>query len=282
MDLNVYTRANSEYHIEEDYKAGLQSFAVIRNFFNDVLENIADIKEKLHVFNVAHRDKNINEFADLKKIKNKINDIIRDKRYQDVENIKIAGLAGLSSLSLAASELPLLVKLVNETTLPGLAEVDRILAEFISDKDFRKSYKFRYGSKVDMLLENKYKVDSKLSLFIDISNIQDYLPINKIVPNLETLNTVFAGLYNAAEQTNVAELVKINELVDVISAKMDIIDEIIKTDTDSFSKTSLQGVADLLSGFSTQIKLHSLVYYITGEIIKIYINTVEAVKESKH
>lgn len=282
MDLSAYTGANVEYRIEEDYKAGLQSFAVIKNFFNSITENIADIKEKLHIFNVVYRDKNINEFADLKKIKNKINDIIRDKRYQDVENIKIAGLAGLKSLSLAASELPQLVKIVNESTLPGLIEVDKILAEFIADKDFRKAYKFKYGSKVDYLLDSKYRVDSKLSIFIDISNIQDYLPINKIIPNLETLNTVFKGLYDAAEETDVSELVKINNLVDTISAKIDIIDEIITSDPESFSKTSLQGVADLLSGMSSQIKMHSLVYYVTGEVIKIYVNTVDAIKESKH
>lgn len=281
MDLSVYTSPTPRLELKEDYQAGLQSLTSIKNFFNSILDNLDNLKEKLHIFNTIYRDKNINEFKDIKKLKGKVEKIISTKRYENVMNIKIAGIAGLKSLSMAANELPDLLDSVNENTLRGLNEVERILAEFIADTDFRKSYTFRYSSVLSKLQDKHREIDYKMSSFVDLSVIADSMPIKDIVPNLQTLALVYDKLYSAGEKTNTAQLSEINKKVFDISEKVDIIEKIIETNTDSFSKTSINGLADLLSEYSRQLKTHSLIYYLTAEVLKIYLNIVDVVEDSK-
>lgn len=281
MDLSVYLEPTPRLELNEDYEAGLQSLSSIKNFFSGILDNLDNLKEKLHIFNTVYRDKNINEFREIKKLKGKVDNIISKKKYENVMNIKIAGLAGLKSLPTAANELPDLLDSVNENTLKGLEAVEDILAEFIADTDFRKSYAFKYSSMLGKLRENAMVIDSKISSFVDLSIIADSMPIKEIIPNLQTLNLVYDKLYSAGEKTNTAQLSEINKKVFSISEKVDIIESIISTNPDSFSKTSVNGLADLLSEYSRQLKTHSLIYYLTAEVLKIYINIVDVVEDSK-
>ena len=281
MDLSVYLSPTPRLELQEDYQAGLQSLSSIKNFFNSVLDNLDNLKEKLHIFNTIYRDKNINEFKEIKQLKGKVDKIISTKKYENVMNIKIAGIAGLKSLSLAANELPDLLDAVNANTLKGLEEVENILSEFIADIDFRKSYTFKYSSLLGKLRESHREVDRKISAFVDLSIIVDSMPIKNIIPNLQTLSLVYDKMYSAGEKTNTAQLSEINKKVFDISDKVDIIKKIIETNSDSFSKTSINGLADLLSEYSRQLKTHSLVYYLTAEVLKIYINIVDVVEDSK-
>ncbi len=281
MDLSVYLSPTPRLELQEDYQAGLQSLSSIKNFFNSVLDNLDNLKEKLHIFNTIYRDKNINEFKEIKQLKGKVDKIISTKKYENVMNIKIAGIAGLKSLSLAANELPDLLDAVNANTLKGLEEVENILSEFIADIDFRKSYTFKYSSLLGKLRESHIEVDRKISAFVDLSIIADSMPIKNIIPNLQTLSLVYDKMYSAGEKTNTAQLSEINKKVFDISDKVDIIEKIIETNSDSFSKTSINGLADLLSEYSRQLKTHSLVYYLTAEVLKIYINIVDVVEDSK-
>ena len=281
MDLSVYLSPTPRLELQEDYQAGLQSLSSIKNFFNSVLDNLDNLKEKLHIFNTIYRDKNINEFKEIKQLKGKVDKIISTKKYENVMNIKIAGIAGLKSLSLAANELPDLLDAVNANTLKGLEEVENILSEFIADIDFRKSYTFKYSSLLGKLRESHTEVDRKISAFVDLSIIADSMPIKNIIPNLQTLSLVYDKMYSAGEKTNTAQLSEINKKVFDISDKVDIIEKIIETNSDSFSKTSINGLADLLSEYSRQLKTHSLVYYLTAEVLKIYINIVDVVEDSK-
>lgn len=281
MDLSVYLSPTPRLELQEDYQAGLQSLSSIKNFFNSVLDNLDNLKEKLHIFNTIYRDKNINEFKEIKQLKGKVDKIISTKKYENVMNIKIAGIAGLKSLPLAANELPDLLDAVNANTLKGLEEVENILSEFIADIDFRKSYTFKYSSLLGKLRESHTEVDRKISAFVDLSIIADSMPIKNIIPNLQTLSLVYDKMYSAGEKTNTAQLSEINKKVFDISDKVDIIEKIIETNSDSFSKTSINGLADLLSEYSRQLKTHSLVYYLTAEVLKIYINIVDVVEDSK-
>ena len=87
--------------------------------------------------------------------------------------------------------------------------------------------------------------------------------------------------YSAGEKTDTSMLNKINKKVFDISDKVDIIEEILNSQPDSFSKTAVNGLADLLSEYSKQLKTHSLIYFLTGEVLKIYINIVDVVESSK-
>jgi len=281
MDLSVYTSPTPRLELQEDYEAGLQSLTSIKNFFNGILDNLDNLKEKLHIFNTIYRDKNINEFGEIKKLKGKVDKIISTKKYENVMVIKIAGLSGLKSLSVAADELPNLLDIVNNNTLKGLNEVENILSEFIADVDFRKSYAFKYSSLLGKLRETHRDIDYKVSTFVDLSMIADSMPIKDVIPNLQTLSLVYDKLYKAGEKTNTAELSKINKKVFDISEKVDIIEKIVESNPDSFSKTSINGLADLLSEYSRQLKTHSLIYYLTAEVLKIYLNIIDVVEDSK-
>lgn len=281
MDLSVYTSPTPRLELQEDYEAGLQSLTSIKNFFNGILDNLDNLKEKLHIFNTIYRDKNINEFGEIKKLKGKVDKIISTKKYENVMVIKIAGLSGLKSLSIAADELPNLLDIVNSNTLKGLDEVENILSEFISDVDFRKSYTFKYSSLLGKLRDTHRDIDYRVSTFVDLSMIADNMPIKDVIPNLQTLSLVYDKLYKAGEKTNTAELSKINKKVFDISEKVDIIEKIVESNPDSFSKTSINGLADLLSEYSRQLKTHSLIYYLTAEVLKIYLNIIDVVEESK-
>lgn len=281
MDFSIYMSPTPRLQLEEDYQAGLQNLSSIKNFFNSVLDNLDNLKEKLHMFNVVYRDKNINEFKDIKKLQGKVEKIISVKKYENVKNIKIAGLSGLKSLSIAAETLPEIIDSVNNTTLKGLEEVEKILAEFIADTDIRKAFSFRYSSALGVMQDAIYDIDYKISGFVDLSMIADSMPIEKVIPNLQTLVLVYDKLYKAGEKTNTAELAKINKKVKDISEKVDILADIIERNPDSFTKTSINGLADVLSNYSKQIKTHSLVYYLTAEVLKIYLNIVDVVEDSK-
>ena len=56
MDLSVYLSPTPRLELQEDYQAGLQSLSSIKNFFNSVLDNLDNLKEKLHIFNTIYRD----------------------------------------------------------------------------------------------------------------------------------------------------------------------------------------------------------------------------------
>lgn len=128
MDLSVYLSPTPRLELKEDYVAGLQGLSSIKAFFSGVLSSIDNLKEKLHIFNTVYREKNINEFKEIKKLKGKVDKIISTKKYENVMNIKVAGLAGLTSLSISAEELPKLLDRVNNNTLKGLEEVEAILS----------------------------------------------------------------------------------------------------------------------------------------------------------
>ena len=281
MDLSVYLSPTPRLELKEDYVAGLQGLSSIKAFFSGVLSGIDNLKEKLHIFNTVYREKNINEFKEIKKLKGKVDKIISTKKYENVMNIKVAGLAGLNSLSIAAEELPKLLDRVNDNTLKGLEEVERILSEFISDLDFRKSYSFKYSSILGKLRDEHYDIDRTISSFVNLSVIEDVVPIKDVVPNLQTLSLLYDKMYSAGEKTDTSMLNKINKKVFDISDKVDIIEEILNSQPDSFSKTAVNGLADLLSEYSKQLKTHSLIYFLTGEVLKIYINIVDVVEKSK-
>ena len=281
MDLSVYLSPTPRLELKEDYVAGLQGLSSIKAFFSGVLSSIDNLKEKLHIFNTVYREKNINEFKEIKKLKGKVDKIISNKKYENVMNIKVAGLAGLNSLSIAAEELPKLLDRVNNNTLKGLEEVEKILSEFISDLDFRKSYSFKYSSILGNLREEHYKIDRTIGSFVNLSIIEDVVPIKDVIPNLQTLSLLYNKMYSAGEKTDTSMLNKINKKVFDISDKVTIIEEILNSQPDSFSKTAVSGLADLLSEYSKQLKTHSLIYFLTGEVLKIYINIVDVVEDSK-
>ena len=281
MDLSVYLSPTPRLELKEDYVAGLQGLSSIKAFFSGVLSSIDNLKEKLHIFNTVYREKNINEFKEIKKLKGKVDKIISNKKYENVMNIKVAGLAGLNSLSIAAEELPKLLDRVNSNTLKGLEEVEKILSEFISDLDFRKSYAFRYASILGNLRVEHREIDRTISSFVNLSIIEDVVPIKDVVPNLQTLSLLYDKMYSAGEKTDTSMLNKINKKVFDISDKVTIIEEILNSQPDSFSKTAVSGLADLLSEYSKQLKTHSLIYFLTGEVLKIYINIVDVVEDSK-
>lgn len=281
MDLSVYLSPTPRLELKEDYVAGLQGLSSIKAFFSGVLSGIDNLKEKLHIFNTVYREKNINEFREIKKLKGKVDKIISTKKYENVMNIKVAGLAGLNSLSIAAEELPKLLDRVNDNTLKGLEEVERILSEFISDLDFRKSYSFKYSSILGKLRDEHHDIDYTIGSFVNLSIIEDVVPIKNVIPNLQTLSLLYDKMYSAGEKTDTSMLNKINKKVFDISDKVDIIEEILNSQPDSFSKTAVNGLADLLSEYSKQLKTHSLIYFLTGEVLKIYINIVDVVEGSK-
>ena len=96
MDLSVYLSPTPRLELKEDYVAGLQGLSSIKAFFSGVLSSIDNLKEKLHIFNTVYREKNINEFKEIKKLKGKVDKIISSKKYENVMNIKVAGLDGLT------------------------------------------------------------------------------------------------------------------------------------------------------------------------------------------
>lgn len=279
MELEKYKYPIPKLDLGDNHFSGLESFESVKTFFNKVLLTIDNIKNNLHIFNTLYRGKNINELKDLKDIKSDVDYVVKNIEYYMIENKEVAGISGLKSLPLAADKLPELIDYVNNNTYKFLKEINAVLASFMTDEDFRKSFIHNH-SNIDMKAWfKKNDIADTLESFIDLNTITDKVKIKDVIPNIISLKTSRDNLILAAEKTDIYQLHEIEEIIEEIVIKVKSIEENIETLDPK--KLALGIITEALSDLGNLIRFHSLTYYVTSEVSKILINIVETLKKTK-
>ena len=277
-ELELYTFAVPKLELG-DMQAGLESFDFIKKFLDKTLLAIDNIKNNLHIFNTLYRGEHINELKDLISIKNTIDKVIEKHEYLDVKNKEVNGVAGLISLTLAAEKLPILLDHVNENTLKVLESSVVLLDKFIADVDFRKSFMKSNDALGSKVWGKNINIETELTSFIDLNLVTDTVKIGQVIPNLYSLKIIHENLVTAGKKTQIFNLKKIEDTIELIVDRVKIIEGMMNNTEDSFTKQAISSVGDSLSDLGNMVRYHSLVYYVTAEVSKVAINIVKTLEK---
>ena len=277
-ELELYTFAVPKLELG-DMQAGLESFDFIRKFLDKTLLTIDNIKNNLHIFNTLYRGEHINELKDLISIKNTIDKVIEKHEYLDVKNKEVNGVAGLISLTLAAEKLPILLDHVNENTLKVLESSVVLLDKFIADVDFRKSFMKSNDALGSKVWRKNINIETELTSFVDLNLVTDTVKIGQVIPNLYSLKIIHENLVAAGKKTQIFNLKKIEDTIELIVDRVKIIEGMMNNTEDSFTKQAISSVGDSLSDLGNMVRYHSLVYYVTAEVSKVAINIVKTLEK---
>ena len=277
-ELELYTFAVPKLELG-DMQAGLESFDFIKKFLDKTLLAIDNIKNNLHIFNTLYRGEHINELKDLISIKNTIDKVIEKHEYLDVKNKEVNGVAGLISLTLAAEKLPILLDHVNENTLKVLESSVVLLDKFIADVDFRKSFMKSNDALGSKVWGKNINIETELTSFVDLNLVTDTVKIGQVIPNLYSLKIIHENLVAAGKKTQIFNLKKIEDTIELIVDRVKIIEGMMNNTEDSFTKQAISSVGDSLSDLGNMVRYHSLVYYVTAEVSKVAINIVKTLEK---
>ena len=277
-ELELYTFAVPKLELG-DMQAGLESFDFIKKFLDKTLLAIDNIKNNLHIFNTLYRGEHINELKDLISIKNTIDKVIEKHEYLDVKNKEVNGVAGLISLTLAAEKLPILLDHVNENTLKVLESSVVLLDKFIADVDFRKSFMKSNDALGSKVWGKNINIETELTSFVDLNLVSDTVKIGQVIPNLYSLKIIHENLVAAGKKTQIFNLKKIEDTIELIVDRVKIIEGMMNNTEDSFIKQAISSVGDSLSDLGNMVRYHSLVYYVTAEVSKVAINIVKTLEK---
>ena len=277
-ELELYTFAVPKLELG-DMQAGLESFDFIKKFLDKTLLAIDNIKNNLHIFNTLYRGEHINELKDLISIKNTIDKVIEKHEYLDVKNKEVNGVAGLISLTLAAEKLPILLDHVNENTLKVLESSVVLLDKFIADVDFRKSFMKSNDALGSKVWRKNINIETELTSFVDLNLVTDTVKIGQVIPNLYSLKIIHENLVAAGKKTQIFNLKKIEDTIELIVDRVKIIEGMMNNAEDSFTKQAISSVGDSLSDLGNMVRYHSLVYYVTAEVSKVAINIVKTLEK---
>ena len=277
-ELELYTFAVPKLELG-DMQAGLESFDFIKKFLDKTLLAIDNIKNNLHIFNTLYRGEHINELKDLISIKNTIDKVIEKHEYLDVKNKEVNGVAGLISLTLAAEKLPILLDHVNENTLKVLESSVVLLDKFIADVDFRKSFMKSNDALGSKVWRKNINIETELTSFVDLNLVTDTVKIGQVIPNLYSLKIIHENLVAAGKKTQIFNLKKIEDTIELIVDRVKIIEGMMNNTEDSFTKQAISSVGDSLSDLGNMVRYHSLVYYVTAEVSKVAINIVKTLEK---
>lgn len=277
-ELELYTFAVPKLELG-DMQAGLESFDFIKKFLDKTLLAIDNIKNNLHIFNTLYRGEHINELKDLISIKNTIDKVIEKHEYMDVKNKEVNGVAGLISLTLAAEKLPILLDHVNENTLKVLESSVVLLDKFIADVDFRKSFMKSNDALGSKVWGKNINIETELTSFVDLNLVTDTVKIGQVIPNLYSLKIIHENLVTAGKKTQIFNLKKIEDTIELIVDRVKIIEGMMNNAEDSFTKQAISSVGDSLSDLGNMVRYHSLVYYVTAEVSKVAINIVKTLEK---
>ena len=277
-ELELYTFAVPKLELG-DMQAGLESFDFIKKFLDKTLLAIDNIKNNLHIFNTLYRGEHINELKDLISIKNTIDKVIEKHEYLDVKNKEVNGVAGLISLTLAAEKLPILLDHVNENTLKVLESSVVLLDKFIADVDFRKSFMKSNDALGSKVWRKNINIETELTSFVDLNLVTDTVKIGQVIPNLYSLKIIHENLVTAGKKTQIFNLKKIEDTIELIVDRVKIIEGMMNNTEDSFTKQAISSVGDSLSDLGNMVRYHSLVYYVTAEVSKVAINIVKTLEK---
>ncbi len=264
-----------------DMQAGLESFDFIKKFLSKTLLAIDNIKNTLHIFNTLYRGENINELKELMSLKNSLNKVIETHDYVDIKNKEVNGIAGLSSLTMAAEKLPMLLDHVNDNTLKVLTSTVLLLDKFIADADYRKSFMKTNDTLGSKVWRKNISIEDELTSFINLNLVTDQVKIGEVIPNLYSLKQIHENLVTAGKKTKIYELKQIEDTIELIVERVKVIEEMMNNIDDNFTKQAISSVGDSLTDLGNMVRYHSLVYYITAEVSKVAINIIKTLEKIK-
>ncbi len=264
-----------------DMQAGLESFDFIKKFLSKTLLAIDNIKNTLHIFNTLYRGENINELKELMSLKNSLNKVIETHDYVDIKNKEVNGIAGLSSLTMAAEKLPMLLDHVNDNTLKVLTSTVLLLDKFIADADYRKSFMKTNDTLGSKVWRKNISIEDELTSFINLNLVTDQVKIGEVIPNLYSLKQIHENLVTAGKKTKIYELKKIEDTIELIVERVKVIEEMMNNIDDNFTKQAISSVGDSLTDLGNMVRYHSLVYYVTAEVSKVAINIIKTLEKIK-
>ncbi len=264
-----------------DMQAGLESFDFIKKFLSKTLLAIDNIKNTLHIFNTLYRGENINELKELMSLKNSLNKVIETHDYVDIKNKEVNGIAGLSSLTMAAEKLPMLLDHVNDNTLKVLTSTVLLLDKFIADADYRKSFMKTNDTLGSKVWRKNISIEDELTSFINLNLVTDQVKIGEVIPNLYSLKQIHENLVTAGKKTKIYELKQIEDTIELIVERVKVIEEMMNNTDDKFTKQAISSVGDSLTDLGNMVRYHSLVYYVTAEVSKVAINIIKTLEKIK-
>ena len=148
---------------------------------------------------------------------------IRDNvKYRTIAKIKVPIIVGLNkTLPEAVIILQPAVEIIQKKLVQRVDECDSMVAKMLADKDFKKSAK---PVKLDSDVYTELRVLTKaLDELIDPDAVVDRETIDKVLPNLSSLDGVVEGLSKLGSGNTVKELSKIQKITKETSKRVDLL-----------------------------------------------------------
>jgi hypothetical protein len=289
MNVNLYKELNTtlgaipklaertEFLCTED--AG----SFVNGISNYVTEKIKDISTSFSI-NASRLDKvdkkDLSEQAkELMDLKKDIAAIIKDVKFQNVDKRETPVTLGLKiDLLSLVNKIDPVIKTMSTDIIGTIDEVDTIVSNMLANADYRK--RLKPGKKFSELYTTIGKMDSLMEDAIDPNGTIDRLSIGKVLPNLNSLNTIYDRLKEQNNLFTYKDIKTIKNGVSVLNEKVDSLYQLFSEDEDSLkvSKESITELAYALEALAEYVTKSITVFYLLNQANSIAVNAVKIIK----
>lgn len=216
------------------------------------------------------------ELSDLKK---DIASILKDVKFQTVDMRETPVTLGLKvDLLTMVNKIDGVIKTISEDLDGSIDEIDTIVSNMLANADYRK--RLKPGKKFDKMRTTVHQIDEVVEELIDPNGTKDRLAIGKVIPNLNSLNTIHERLRTQNNLFTFKDIKSIKDRVSVLNQKVDSLYTLFSEDENELkvSKESITELAWALESLAEYVTKSITVFYLLNQANSMTVNAVKIIK----
>ena len=224
--------------------------------------------------------KDLSEQAkELVNLKKDIISILKDVKFQDIDMRETPITLGLKvDLLTMVNKIDGVIKVIATDLEESIDEIDTVVSNMLANADYRK--RLKPGKKFTKLYTTIATMDSLIEDVIDPNGTKDRLAIGKVIPNLNSLNTVYERLRVQNNLFTYKDIKSIKNRVSVLNQKVDSLYQLFSEDENELkvSKESITELAWALESLAEYVTKSITVFYLLNQANSMCVNVVKIIK----
>lgn len=220
------------------------------SFFTNKVSAFAVLFNKNSSRMVTINEKDYSQFVtELLKLKKDIEPLISKIKFSDVETMVIPIMLGLRTDLLNASSI--LAEVISKTEpmlVTALDNIDISISKILSDKHFRTSSRYPNMKHLDDLYTATRTMNKALVELIDGNSVTDKQKVAFLLPNINSLTTIYSNLERVANITTLKNIKAIEGKITKVSERATYLYELLTDESKELelSKAVINGISDEL------------------------------------